>query len=172
MKKMINWIKDYKFYFFNSLIIFIFILLGSLSNKLKVVLDNIFFISSLLIIFLIIIWIIYIIIKNKKEKNRLYKKYGYEKINKLKEYINKVSVEEPEKYYENCEWVFNVADSCYDFLEEAEELEYSKKDYEKDLKKLLNTELKEMEKYIKSSKEVMNIISIYYDNNGKRKNRE
>ena len=169
MKKMINWIKDYKFYFFNSLIIFIFILLGSLSNKLKIALENIFFISSLLIIFLIIIWIIYIIIKNKKEKNRLYDKYGVFEINKINEFLKCEYNDEIISNDIRYDFFEFVEYSCNDFLEEVEKIDYNRKKYEKDLKKYSKIKLKDLNTFIKLSNEVMDIISIWYDDNGNRK---
>lgn len=127
-------------------------------------------IICIIFLFLYFLYSIYKIIKNRKDFKKLYNKYGVEEINSIKEFSQIGYKEEPDKNFDNCEWIFLLGETCQDFLEETDEFEYFVKEYKKDIKKLSKKELKDMDKYIKKADSVIEIMSLYYDDNGIRRN--
>lgn len=132
--------------------------------------DDIFAYLGIACIIILFPYCVYKIIKNKKDFKKLYNKYGVEEINSIKEFSQIGYKEEPDKNFDNCEWIFLLGETCQDFLEETDEFEYFVKEYKKDIKKLSKKELKDMDKYIKKADSVIEIMSLYYDDNGIRRN--
>lgn len=169
MKKIINIIVNYLWIIIPSIIVLILLIIKDLNKSLYETIDNFIVIVVLILMLSIWVYVIYTIIKNKKEKNRLYDKYGIFEINKINEFLKCEYNDEIISNDIRYDFFEFVEYSCDDFLEEVEKIEYNRKKYEKDLKKYYNLKLKDLDKYIKLSNEVMNIISIYYDDNGNRR---
>lgn len=131
--------------------------------------DDIFAYLGIACIIILFPYCVYKIIKNKKDFKKLYNKYGSNEINSIKEFSQIGYKEELDKIFDNCEWIFLLGDTCQDFLEEASEFEYFENEYKNDIKKLSKKELKDMDEYIKKANNVISIMSLYYDENGKRK---
>jgi len=146
-------------------LVFYFVISAATNDKY----DDIFAYMGIACIIILFPYCVYKIIKNKKDFKKLYNKYGSNEINSIKEFCQIGYKEEPDKKFDNCEWIFLLGDTCQDFLEEANEFEYFVKEYKNDIKKLSKKELKDMDKYIKKANNVISIMSLYYDKNGKRK---
>ncbi len=127
-----------------------------------------FCLFGIIFIILLIIYIIYHIIKTLKEEQEQYKKYGYSEINLIKEFKEIGYGDDLENKFDNSEWIFLLGDMCFDFLEEVDEFGYSINEIKGYIKRLSKKETKEMHKYIEKANAVFDIMSKYYDEDGRR----
>lgn len=148
--------------------IIIFVLCFIIVQILWEKLEYYFCLFTIIFIILGIFYIIYHIIKTLKEEQEQYKKYGYSEINLIKEFKEIGCRDDVENKFNNSEWIFFLGDMCQDFLEEVDEFEYSINEIKNLIKRLSKKETKEMHVYIEKANAVLDIMSKYYDEDGRR----
>lgn len=164
MKKVLNYFGDMKTIIIPTCILVIIALL--LQKEVGDVIFIILFVLFVIILLFILIWAFR---RDKKEKERLYDKYGYDEINILWKY-NEFKVIDFEKFSNKVyDFLLKIQHNSYIFLGGMEKLTYSIRDYNKDLKVISKVKEKDLENYLPLAIKVMDIISIYYDDNGNRR---
>lgn len=164
MKKIIEYFSDTKMIIIPTCVLVIIVLL--LQNEFG---DVIFI--ALLILFVIVLSFILIwaFRHDRKEKERLYDKYGYDEMNIIWKY-NEIESFDFEKFSNKVyDFLSKIQHNSYIFLGEMDKLVYSIKDYNKDLKSISKVKEKDLDNYLPLAIKVMDIISIYYDDNGNRR---
>ena len=170
MKKVFNFFWEQKYIIvFTSIIVVIWITLQNKYSILKEKEDVIVLIGLILMVVIIVSIVAWALIKDNKRKRIMYDKYGYEEIKKI-EYFCNIEVIEFEKFSTDVyNFLEKIEHNCILFYDEQNKLVYSIIDYKNDLKRISKIKEKELDRYLKLSTEVMDIISIWYDDNGNRR---
>ena len=164
MKRIIEYFSDMKMIIVATCILVIIALL--LQNEFGDVISIVLLILFVIVLSFILIWAYR---HDRKEKERLYDKYGYDEINIIQKY-NEIESFDFEKFSNKVyDFLLKIQHNSYIFLGELDKLAYSIKDYNKDLKMISKVNEKDLNNYIPLAIKVMDIISIYYDDNGNRR---
>lgn len=164
MKKLSNYFGDMKMIIIPTCILVIIALLLQ-----KEVGDVIFIFLLILFVIVLSFILIWAFRHDRKEKERLYDKYGYDEMNIIWKY-NEIERFDFEKFSNKVyDFLSKIQHNSYIFLGEMDKLVYSIKDYNKDLKSISKVKEKDLDNYLPLAIRVMDIISIYYDDNGNRR---
>ena len=164
MKKLLNYFGDMKMIIIPTCILVIIALLLQ-----KEVGDVIFIFILILFVIVLSFILIWAFRHDRKEKERLYDKYGYDEMNIIWKY-NEIESFDFEKFSNKVyDFLSKIQHNSYIFLGEMDKLVYSIKDYNKDLKSISKVKEKDLDNYLPLAIRVMDIISIYYDDNGNRR---
>lgn len=164
MKKIIDYFSDMKMIIIPTCVLVIIILL--LQNEFEDVIFIVLLILFVIVLSFILIWAFR---HDRKEKERLYNKYGYDEMNIIWKY-NEIESFDFEKFSNKVyDFLLKIQHNSYIFLGEMDKLTYSIRDYNKDLKMISKVKEKDLDNYLPLAIKVMDIISIYYDDNGNRR---
>lgn len=170
MKKVFNFFwKQKQVIVLTSIIVAIWIILENKYSVLKENEDIIVLIAIILMVVIIGSIVIWAFRHDRKEKERLYDKYGYDEINIIWKYNENESFDFEKFSNKVYDFLLKIQHNSYIFLGEMDKLAYSIKDYNKDLKKISKVKEKGLDDYLSLAIKVMDIISIYYDDNGNRR---